>query len=305
MIQPINYYQTDIKWAKKKYGPGSMTIGSSGCGPTCAAMVIQSLKNNGITPEDTCKWSSKNGYVTNVGTYWSYFVKQFNKYDISCKQTYNSSEALAALKNGDWVICIMGKGNWTSGGHFILAYGYENKYVFINDPNSTLKRRVYNTWSLLKSQCSSYWIIKVPEDIKKNGIKCERVKSKQLMYVSSSTGLKVRSGASTFHSQVRKLNLNDEVEIIATKNNWAMIGKGEWVNTKYLSKYETIAKQYKALKNMNVRDGYTTKGTKIVKTIRKGLTFNVTKIRNKWGYSPELKGWICLEGKTVIYCEEV
>lgn len=125
------------------------------------------------------------------------------------------------------------------------------------------------------------------------------------MYVSSSTGLKVRSGASTLHRQIRKLNLNDEVEIIATKGNWAMIGKGEWVSVKYLSKYETIKKKYKALKNMNVRDGYTTKNTKVIKTIRKGLTFTVTKIRNKWGYSPELKGWICLQGQTVIYCEEV
>lgn len=57
MIQPINYYQTDSKWSKIKYGVGSMTIGSSGCGPTCAAMIIQSIKNNGVTPKDTCAWS--------------------------------------------------------------------------------------------------------------------------------------------------------------------------------------------------------------------------------------------------------
>lgn len=282
-----------------------MTIGSSGCGPTCAAMIIQSIKNNGVTPKDTCAWSQKNGYVTSVGTYWSYFAKQFSQYGITCTQTADASKALSALKAGNWVICIMTKGNWTNGGHFILAYGYENNYVHINDPASTLQKRIYNKWSLLKSQCNGYWIITVPEDIKKNGIKCERETSVQTMYVSSTSGLKVRSGASTLHKQVRKLAFNAEVKVYATKGSWVMIGTGEWVNSKYLSKYLSVQKTYKALKTMNVRDGYTTKGTKILKTIKKNKTFKVTKERNNWGYSPELKGWVCLKGETVTYCKEV
>lgn len=199
----------------------------------------------------------------------------------------------------------MTKGNWTNGGHFILAYGYENNYVHINDPASTLQKRIYNKWSLLKSQCNGYWIITVPEDIKKNGIKCERETSVQTMYVSSTSGLKVRSGASTLHKQVRKLAFNAEVKVYATKGSWVMIGTGEWVNSKYLSKYLSVQKTYKALKTMNVRDGYTTKGTKILKTIKKNKTFKVTKERNNWGYSPELKGWVCLKGETVTYCKEV
>ena len=308
MIQPINYYQTDTKWARKKYGPKNnktMTIGSSGCGPTCAAMIIQSIKNNGVTPEDTCEWSMNHGMVANVGTYWSYFVPQFEKYGIDCKKTSSKDSALKALKDGDWVICIMGKGNWTSGGHFILAYGYEDKYVFINDPNSTLKKRIYNKWSLLTSQCNGYWIIDVPKDIKENGIKCERRKSILEMYVSSTSGLKVRTGASTLHKSKRKLDFNEKVKVIATKGKWYMIGEGEWVNSKYLSKYQQISKKYKTTQKMNIRDGYTTKGTKVIGTLEKDKTFTITKERNNWGYIEAKKGWICLKGDTKDYCVEV
>ena len=64
----------------------------------------------------------------------------------------------------------MGKGNWTSSGHYVVAYGYENGYVYINDPASTKASRAKNTWDLFKSQVKYYWAVSVPEDVKKNGI---------------------------------------------------------------------------------------------------------------------------------------
>lgn len=307
MIQPINYYQTDTKWASKPYRTSQekTTIGSSGCGPTCAAMIINSIKGNGVTPVETCKWSVDHGYkATGQGTYWAYFVPQFKAYDITCKQTYNSDTALSALKKGNWVIGIMGKGNWTSGGHFVLAYGYEDNYVFINDPASTLERRTYAKWSLFKKEALGYWIITVPSDIKQNGIKPEREKSILEMYVSSST-LKVRSGAGTLKKHIDTLKRNERVEITATRGDWVMIGQDRWVNSKYLSKYQTVDKKYKTNGSMNVRDGYSTKGTKVIKTLKKGVIFDVIKIRGKWGYSETYKGWICLQGETKEYCTEV
>ena len=84
-----------------------------------------------------------------------------------------------------------------------------------------------------------------------------------------------------------------------------MIGQDRWVNSKYLSKHQQLNIKYKALMEMNVRDGYTTKGTKIVGKVKKNAIFTVSKIRGKWGYSKEYKGWICLQGETKTYCEEV
>ena len=307
MIQPINYYQTDKDWSSKPYRTSKekTTIGSDGCGPTCAAMIINSIKGNNVTPVDTCNWSMEHGYkATGQGTYWAYFIPQFKAYGITCKQTYSSDTALSALKKGNWVIGIMKKGNWTSGGHFVLAYGYEDKYVFINDPASTLERRTHAKWSLFTSEALCYWIITVPNDIKINGIKPERKSSIIEMYVSSNT-LKVRSGAGSLKKQVDTLKRNEKVEIIASKGNWVMIGQDRWVNSKFLSKHQQLNLKYKTLMIMNVRDGYTTKGTKIIGKVKKNTIFTVSKIRGNWGYSKEYKGWICLKGGTKTYCEEV
>lgn len=180
MVKPISYLQTDAKWKNHNYSAKgeSKTIGSSGCGVTAAAMVIATLKDKNVTPITTADWSMANGYkALNQGTYYSYFVPQMNKYGIICKRLNTSNlygisssaahtEALNALKNNDWVIACMGKGNWTSSGHYILIYGYENGYVYINDPASTASARIKNTWTLFAKQVKYMWTISVPDSFK-------------------------------------------------------------------------------------------------------------------------------------------
>ena len=180
MVQPIYYMQTDSRWKNSNYSARGekKTIGSSGCGVACSAMVIATLKDKNVTPIETANWSMAHGYkALNQGTYYSYFVPQFDIYGIQCKKLNNSNlygksssayhtEALNALKNGDWVIACMGKGNWTSSGHFIIVYGYENGYVYINDPASKASRRVKNTWNLFANQVKYLWTITVPDSLK-------------------------------------------------------------------------------------------------------------------------------------------
>lgn len=181
MVKPISYLQTDPRWKNHNYSAKGerKTIGSSGCGPTAAAMVIATLKNKSVTPVTTAEWSMAHGYKAfNQGTYYTYFVPQMSAYKITCKKLNASNlygkssstahtEALNALKKGDWVIACMGKGNWTSSGHFILLYGYENGYVYINDPASTKATRVKNTWALFAKQVKYMWTITVPDNFKK------------------------------------------------------------------------------------------------------------------------------------------
>ena len=57
--RPIAYLQTDPRWAALPYRvPGERaTIGGSGCGPTAAAMLIETLTGKTFTPVDACAWS--------------------------------------------------------------------------------------------------------------------------------------------------------------------------------------------------------------------------------------------------------
>lgn len=182
MSIPIRYLQTDPRWKNHNYSAKgeSKTIGSSGCGPTAAAMVIATLADKNVTPVTAAEWSMAHGYkALNQGTYYTYFVPQMTAYGISCKRLNQSNlygqsssaahtAALSALQGGDWVIACMGKGNWTSSGHFILLYGYENGFVYINDPASTKAARVKNTWALFARQVKYMWSVTVPEHLKNN-----------------------------------------------------------------------------------------------------------------------------------------
>lgn len=180
VIKPVCYLQTDPKWKNYNYSAKGerKTIGSSGCGVVVAAMVVATLKDKNVTPVITAEWSMSHGYkALNQGTYYTYFIPQFAQYGITCKRLNQSNlygqsssnyhtEALSALKNGNWVIACMGKGTWTNSGHFILLYKYENGYVYINDPASTKANRIKNTWNLFAKQIKYLWIVDVPDSFK-------------------------------------------------------------------------------------------------------------------------------------------
>ena len=145
MDRPIEYEQTDPRWRNVMYsstGNRYQTIGTDGCGPTCAAMVVATLKDKNVTPIQAADWSVSHGYLSpNDGTYWSYFHAYLEKYGIKVEQTSYGDKAIAALKQNLMVITSMGRGLWTSGGHFILAYGLEGNKVKIHDPNSEASYR--------------------------------------------------------------------------------------------------------------------------------------------------------------------
>lgn len=170
--EPIYYLQTDSRWKNNPYQTSAetATIGGSGCGPTCAAMLIETLTGKTYTPVDACKWSMNHGYkATNQGTYYSYFVPQFKLFNIDCKMlnsnnVYGDSnasvhkEAFDLLKQGYYLIACMGKGLWTSSGHFIVVW-WEDGKVRINDPASKQENRINGDLKTFKSQVKYYWAI--------------------------------------------------------------------------------------------------------------------------------------------------
>ena len=181
--QPISFMQMDPRWSSISYSvPGENTnIGRAGCGPTCAAMVISSLKDRSVTPATTAAWSLQHGYkALKQGTYYSYIVPQLAAYGIQAKQInssniYKKTDAVAmtahkainkALQRGNWIIACMGKGNWTSSGHYVLAWRTDGSHVWINDPASTKAGRIYNTLEFWESQIKYAWEITVPQDPK-------------------------------------------------------------------------------------------------------------------------------------------
>jgi hypothetical protein len=164
--------QTDARWKDKPYQVKgeTTTIGKSGCGPTCAAMLIETLTGQTCTPVDTCAWSVQHGYkALNQGTYYSYFTPQFQAFGIACKQLNGASvygspgaavhaQAVELLKQGYYIIACMGKGTWTSSGHFVVAWWQDDK-IRIRDPASTKDARVNGDISTFRAQVKYYWSV--------------------------------------------------------------------------------------------------------------------------------------------------
>ncbi len=170
--QPVVYMQTDPRWKNKPYRVKgeNATIGGSGCGPSCAAMLIETLTGKSFTPEDACAWSVEHGYkALNQGTYYSYFPPQFQAFGIDCRQLNGASlygnpssavhdKALDLLKQGWYLIACMGPGTWTNGGHFVVAW-WEDGKVRINDPASTKEARRNGDLQTFRSQVKYYWAV--------------------------------------------------------------------------------------------------------------------------------------------------
>lgn len=178
--QPVSYLQTDPKWAALDYSaPGEKTtIGASGCGPTAMAMVLATWADKSVTPKTECAWALAHGYkAPRQGTYYGYFIPAAARQGLKARQLswtniYGNSksplheEARKAVEAGDLVIACMGKGLWTSSGHYVLVWKIQGNIVYINDPASTRAVRTQGDYSLFKQQVKYYWVIECPEDKK-------------------------------------------------------------------------------------------------------------------------------------------
>ena len=139
----VKYLQWNSKWKDVKYSThtSKQTIGNSGCGPSSMAMILATWENSKITPVQTCEEAFKNGYRTyDSGTSWGYFKYVFKHHDCFSKyvETGSVSTLTAALREGALAVCSMNANDncfFTTGGHFVVAVGCDDKYIYYNDPN--------------------------------------------------------------------------------------------------------------------------------------------------------------------------
>lgn len=177
MYKPISYKQTDPIWANISYSAKgeSTTIGKSGCGPTSMAMVLATWADKNVTPKSECAWALAHGYkAPHQGTYYGYFKPAAARYGLTAymlngSNIYGNSTskyhamAKQAIDNGHLVIACMGKGLWTSSGHFVLVYNIQGNVIYINDPASSKAAREQGNYSLFKQQVKYYFVIEKPK----------------------------------------------------------------------------------------------------------------------------------------------
>lgn len=226
--RPIYLMQTDKRWKGMMYSATNdpnQTIGGSGCGPSSASMIINEWIDPTYGPVECCAWAVKNGYRhATSGSYWSMMKGIAVAYGLKFSQVYSWTECANFMKAnpGSLTVCIMKKGNWTSGGHFILLYDFDDTYVYINDPASTKAGRQKNTIALLKSECNCYFCFAKPGTISEAEKWADKSKvetiTKTAMVVAASVGLNMRTEPTTSNGSGNIIAcLSDGSLVYATK----------------------------------------------------------------------------------------
>ena len=150
--------QWDERWGYNKYGSDMLAI--TGCGPTALSMVVVGLTGDlSADPGAVAAFSQTHGYcVDGNGTAWELMTSGAKHYGLTAAELpLWENSIIQQIQAGHPVICIMGPGAFTTTGHFIVIYGYENSKFLINDPNSKARSSQQWTYSSLKSQIRNLW----------------------------------------------------------------------------------------------------------------------------------------------------
>lgn len=153
------FLQWDPRWGYASYGNDS-NIGLVGCGPTSLSMVLYYLtKDENITPDKIAQYSMENGYyMSGTGTMWSLMEDVPLLYGIKVNQPGISDQKIKReLDQGNIIICAMRAGDFTTGGHYIVIYGYDEDGLKVNDANCVSRSRKSWAYEEIGSQIKSLW----------------------------------------------------------------------------------------------------------------------------------------------------
>ena len=155
--------QWDERWGYGEYG-GSV-MGLSGCGPTCLSMVCMYLLHDArYDPWYIAQFSMENGYwETGKGSTWTLISEGGVQLGLDVVEIPLDEERLIKnLEVGNPVICVMGPGDFTSTGHFIVMTGYADGEIRINDPNSIHRSEKSWKYEDIKDQIRNLWVCRLP-----------------------------------------------------------------------------------------------------------------------------------------------
>ena len=247
-MNKVYYSQIDSRWKNHPYpasnGYENKTIGTSGCGPTCAAMVVSAFKDI-VYPNQMGDIFRENGFRVPGGTSIDAFPFVAEKWDLEYKRVKSSYEAHQACKEGWYVIINVAEGLWTTGGHYILAVGATDSDIEIFDPYLYAgKFNRYGRSGKVHMNGTSAWInidtFKAysnaqrffcfrGEDIQPIPVPSEGVEK---IVNTNSARLNVRNAPNG--DIVDKLNKGDHVIVYGEDGGWSMIGESRWVASEYL-----------------------------------------------------------------------
>ena len=139
MWNGVRYYcQQDPQWANKVIG--NYYFRGTGCSPTTATMIINTLMNTNYLPTDIGTMLFQSGHFNtyDVGAdsgSWTYLA---NRFGLNLQNRLNQQQAILELLNGKFVTAAVEGGKfcpWPGASHQILLFGLDAQgYTTVYDP---------------------------------------------------------------------------------------------------------------------------------------------------------------------------
>ncbi len=152
-------FQWDQRWGYAPYSGG--LLGVTGCGPLCLSMVsLYLLQDASYTPQYMAQFSTENGYsVEGNGSAWTLFSEGGPKLGLDVVELPLDEERIIRnLEAGNPIVCVMGPGDFTTTGHYIVMSGYEEGKIRVNDPNSKSRSETLWPYAQIQDQIRNLWV---------------------------------------------------------------------------------------------------------------------------------------------------
>lgn len=154
------FMQWDQRWGYMKYG--SDVAGLTACGPVCLSMAAVYLTGDAAySPDAMIRFANDNNfYVPGSGSSWTLISEGGKKLGFQVTELPLDENRIRKCVEADIpVILVVGPGDFTTSGHFLVITGYENGKFRLNDPNSKANSQKLWAYEDIKGQIRNLWSI--------------------------------------------------------------------------------------------------------------------------------------------------
>ena len=151
----------DERWGYREYTES--VIGLAGCGPTCLSMVTIYL--TGDTAKDPlwmCRFAEEHQFnVPGSGSKWALISEGGRMLGLDVTQIpLDQDRIYRNLDVGNPIIVVVGPGDFTTDGHFLVLTGHDGDKITLNDPNSPTNSHKSWDYDTLAGQIQSLWVLR-------------------------------------------------------------------------------------------------------------------------------------------------
>ena len=117
--------------------------------------------DEGFNPKAMADFAAENGYyASGYGSSWTLISEGAGKLGLTVKELpLVKGKMVDAVEAGHPVILALGKGDFTSSGHYIVLTGWVDGAFTVNDPNSRVRSGKQWTYEELEGQIRNIWEI--------------------------------------------------------------------------------------------------------------------------------------------------